>query len=339
MRIVHAVSSTAFAGVERHIALLAAAQAGAGHEVVVIGGDAAAMTATLGPAGARHVSGASLAQTAAAITRFGDTDVLHAHMTAAEVAIGLAVGARPGAVVATRHFARRRGSGPLAAVTARLARSRVQAQISVSRYVAEHVDGPSTVVHPGVPTPRGDGLVGARRRTVLLAQRLEPEKATELGILAFARSALADDGWLLEVAGDGSERARLESRAAALGLTGRVRFLGHRTDVDALMSRAGILLAPCPIEGLGLSVLEAMATGLPVVASASGGHLETVGAVEGARLYPTTDADAAGRLLGQLAADPAGRAAYGLALRAAQQRDFTVAAQEAATAAVYRSLL
>ena len=65
-----------------------------------------------------------------------------------------------------------------------------------------------------------------------------------------------------------------------------------------------MLLAPCQIEGLGLTVLEAMAAALPVVAVGAGGHLETVGAVAGAALHPPGDADRAGELLARARGAP-----------------------------------
>ncbi|MEK8227833.1 glycosyltransferase [Oerskovia sp. M15] len=207
-------------------------------------------------------------------------------------------------MVATRHFARPRGSGPAAGVTAAVARRPVRAQIAISQYVADHIDGDSAVVHPGIDDrPEGVGAAG-RDRSILLVQRLEPEKRTDLGILAFAASGLPADGWRLVVAGDGSQRGDLETIVAREGLGEHVELLGARSDVDALMQRAGILLAPCPVEGLGLSVLEAMANALPVVAAGAGGHLETLGGLEPLALYPPTDIARAGEHLAVLAASP-----------------------------------
>src|SRR6201999_467277 len=78
-------------------------------------------------------------------------------------------------------------------------------------------------------------------------------------------------------------------------------------------------------EASGLSVVEAVAAGLPVVAAAGGGHLETVGPVPGAALYDPLDTRQAGRLLADLATDPDRRATYGDALRAGQREHFPVA--------------
>ena len=118
-----------------------------------------------------------------------------------------------------------------------------------------------------------------------------------------------------------------------------VRFLGQRPDVPDLMRSAGIVLATCDIEGLGLSVLEAMAAGTPVVAVAAGGHLETIGGVPGASLYSRGNTIQAGELLARLASDPTRRDSYGAQLQSRQRTAFTIAAQALATEAVYRSVL
>lgn len=336
LRVVHAIRSDGFAGVERHVALLAAAQHDAGHRVAVIGGDPGLMRRAIDRREVLHRPAARTLSTARAIRRLAGCDVLHVHMTAAEVAALLALVPRDVPVVSTRHFAGRRGSAwPGRAVAPLLAR-RIDAQIAISRYVAEHVDGVSTVVHPGVPDlPAG---TAQRSATVLVAQRLEREKRTDLALRAFAASGLAAAGWRLQIAGDGAQRADLEALAARLGVGETTSFLGLRPDVDALMARAGILLAPCPVEGLGMTVLEAMAVGLPVIAARAGGHLETLGEVEGAAMYPAEDPAAGGRVLGGLAADATRRERYGRELREAQRRRFTLRAQEQAVTAVYRSV-
>lgn len=78
------------------------------------------------------------------------------------------------------------------------------------------------------------------------------------------------------VAGEGRLRARLERRATELGVEHVVRFLGFREDVPQLMHLADAFIFPSEPEGLGTSVLEAMAAGLPVVACRSGGVSEIV---------------------------------------------------------------
>lgn len=340
MRIVHAVCTDAFAGVERLTARLAAAQQAAGHEVVVVGGEPPSMRRELADSGARHVSADSVAAVAKALDGLVGADVINVHMTAAEVAAALAVRVRSVPVVSTRHFAGTRGSSsrPARWLTAATARH-IRAQIAVSSYVAGHVEGASTVVHTGVPEQDAGHSARERLPRVLVAQRLEVEKATDVAIRAFAVSGLARQGWRLQVAGSGALRPSLERLADECGTGGAVDFLGHRSDVDTLMEEAAVVVAPCDREALGLTVVEAMAHGLPVVASAAGGHLETVGATPGAVLFPAGDHVAAGSALRELALDADRRESYGRDLRKVQRALFTIDTQVAGTDAVYRSVM
>ena len=157
-----------------------------------------------------------------------------------------------------------------------------------------------------------------------------------MGIRAFAASGLADDGWTLEIAGVGPERGALEGLATDLGIGASTRFLGYRTDLPQVMDRAGMLIAPCPVEGLGLTLLEAMAGGLPVVAAGAAGHLDVLAGLDSRAMFPPNDVDAAARNLRSLADDEPGRVALSLAARRRQQDEFSLLAQTAATEAVYR---
>ena len=204
--------------------------------------------------------------------------------------------------------------------------------------MADAVDGASTVVHSGIENrPLRDGIL--RERVVLMAQRLQPEKRSGVGIRAFAASGLADDGWTLEVAGAGPERAALEALADELGVDGAVAVPGvPRRPAGRSWIAAGLLIAPCPVEGLGLTLLEAMAGGLPVVAAGAAGHLDVLAGLDPRAMFPPGDVDAAARNLRSLAEDEAGRTAFALAARKRQQREFSLRAQAAATEAVYRSV-
>lgn len=335
LRILHVVRSDDFAGVEQFVRRLAVAQSSR-HRVTVIGGDSSQMAELLGRSGVRYRPSGSLMKLAATV-RAGapHVDVVNTHMTDADIAgaVGLlGVRDRP-ALVATRHFSRRRGStGP--GVPYRLVERRVDAEIAVSQAVAASIDVPSTIVHPGVE-PRAERRSSHGERVVLMAQRLQPEKHSEVGLRAFAMAGLAASGWMLHIAGEGTEKASLARLAGELGIGPYVRFLGFRDDVPTLMESAGILLATSPFEHFGLTVLEAMATGLPVVATAGGGHVEMLGEVPGALLFPPDDAGAAALMLRTLAGDPARRDALGRAQQGRQRASFTIRAQAEATDAVY----
>jgi glycosyltransferase involved in cell wall biosynthesis len=80
-------------------------------------------------------------------------------------------------------------------------------------------------------------------------------------------------------------------------------FADWTSDVSKEFAGAGMLLASAPAEPFGLTVVEAMAAGVPVVAAASGGHLETVGLLGGPGLFPPSDPEALAAALRTFASD------------------------------------
>ncbi len=169
--------------------------------------------------------------------------------------------------------------------------------------------------------------------------RLDPVKDYERLIRAFAR--LPDDrrARLLGVLiGDGPERLRLEALAAETGLADRFLITGRASDTAELLRALDIFVLPSRFEGLSNALLEAMATGLPIVATAVGGTPELVTAGVSAELVPPEDEEALREALAALLADPAHRAALGNhALERARGR-FSVDAFVASYAALYERL-
>ncbi|MFX4286176.1 glycosyltransferase [Janibacter sp. G349] len=343
MRVVHAIRSDGFAGVETHVARLAAAQRDEGHHVAVIGGDPNLMARAVDRQDIPLLPARTTLEVMRHLRRLvsgvGPT-IIHTHMTAAEAAAVLSWPVtRDVPIVTTRHFAATRGNTVAGRIASHAIAHRVAAQIAVSEYISAVVDGDSTVILPGIPDRSMPLPPSQRDRVVLVAQRLEAEKATEVALSAFAQSGLSSRGWRLLIAGEGSLRDALSATSARLDIQSSVDLLGRRNDVDALMARSGLFLATATSEPMGLSVVEAMASGLPVVASAAGGHLESVGGADGAALFAPGDARTAGELLAQLADDPELRDTYGSALRARQRETFSITAQVSATDEVYRHAL
>jgi glycosyltransferase involved in cell wall biosynthesis len=303
-----------------------------GHVVTVVGGRPDRMTAELDPS-VRHRPAAGVTRGAVALARCGRTDVVHAHMTAAELAAWLSGPATRGPVVATRHFARDRGSSALARAVAGVAARHVTVDLAISRFVASSISGPSRLLYNGVEDRPPASLDSAQ---VLMLQRLDDEKAGDVGLRAFADSGIAASGWRLTVAGTGARRPQLEALAAELGVASTVDFVGPVVDTDALLDGASVFLAPAPAEPFGLSVVEAMAHGLPVVAAAGGAHLETVD--DEGLLFPPGDAAAAAAHLATLSLDVGLRRRVGTQLRRRQQAHFTLARHLDELEAVYRDL-
>jgi len=117
--------------------------------------------------------------------------------------------------------------------------------------------------------PRTDG-------PVVMVSRLRPEKDIETLLRAASLVVREYPSFRLEIAGDGLLLGDLRCLAEKLGLEGKVRFLGEVQDIPALLAQASLFVLPSLTEGLSLTLLEAMARGLPVVATRVGGNPEVV---------------------------------------------------------------
>jgi glycosyltransferase involved in cell wall biosynthesis len=153
--------------------------------------------------------------------------------------------------------------------------------------------------------------------------RLDPVK--NLAALLRAQVALlaAQPSARLVIVGDGPEREALHAEANNLGLAGRVVFAGYRADVRALMPAFDVYANSSTYEGVSLTILEAMAAGLPVVATRVGGNPEVVIEGETGRLVGR-HAGALGSALVELAANPRTREAMGAAGRWRVKRHFSL---------------
>ena len=106
---------------------------------------------------------------------------------------------------------------------------------------------------------------------LLCVARLSPEKGVEHLIRAVPLLTAKLPHLKLWIAGDGPERKNLEKLADALKLKGRIHFLGRRHDVPELLALADIFILPSLYEAMGIAIAEAMAAGLPVIATKVGG--------------------------------------------------------------------
>jgi glycosyltransferase involved in cell wall biosynthesis len=329
-RVVQVVRSGSFAGVERYVADISAELARRGWMVTVLGGDSRRMRAQL-PATIDHHPAATVMDVARALRMLPRQDVVHAHMTAAELPAALLKRRLGGRLVVTRHFPAVRGSTLPGRLARPLIARQVDAQVAVSRFVAAHVDGASTVIHNGVAPSSRDPA--ARENTVVVLQRLEPEKDTATALHAWARAGLARRGWRLVIHGRGGREAALRLLAAELGIGATVDFAGFTDEPRAALACCGLLLATAPREPFGLAVVEAMAEATAVLAAAGGAHLETLG--EAGAYFEPGDADACAERLTHLACSAREREEIGAALRDRQRAQFTVTGHADRLEAVY----
>lgn len=242
----------------------------------------------------------------------------------------------------------------------------VQAVVAVSRGVAREVlatgaeEASVHVIHDGVDAPHLAELRASKLRDAERA-RLSIREGTLAGLttaslhrrkghdvllraLAELRDRFGGDSaerlvWI--VAGDGPEGETLEALADSLGLLDAdaavsVRFVG-KVAVDAVLAAADLFALPSRKEGLGVALLEAMASGLPVVASAVGGMLDAVSADSGL-LVSVEDSVELARAIDRLRRDPGLREEFGGNARARVASKFSIDEMCRKTVALYAKL-
>ncbi len=160
---------------------------------------------------------------------------------------------------------------------------------------------------------------------------LRPEKNVARLLRAFA---LLPHGRLV-IVGDGPELPALRVLANSLGITPRIEFAGHHQDTAAFYARFDIFALASDTEQMPLSVIEAMASGLPVV-STSVGDVGLMVAAENAPFIVPLQDETLARALAALVGDPQRRQRIGLANLAKAQRDFDQSAMFAAHGALWR---
>ncbi|TDC44537.1 glycosyltransferase family 4 protein, partial [Actinomadura sp. KC345] len=165
-------------------------------------------------------------------------------------------------------------------------------------------------VHPTLDLP-----------VVACVGRLAPEKGIDLMLEAWERVSARHPGWRLHVYGGGPDGEELRGRVRAAGLSGSVEFRGVVADVEEALVEASVFALPSRAEGFPMSVLEAMAYGLPTVAfDCAPGVRALTGEGRGGVLVEPGDTAAFARELERLIEDPDLRRALGAEARAAVLR-------------------
>jgi L-malate glycosyltransferase len=338
LNIIHTVSSLNIGGMEQVVLRLAMAQQAAGHRVGIMAVRGGLLELEVMKCGLQmSVLGSSRLMRGLRAVRYFHSvrpDVIHVHNpTSLHYAVLSRLIARPALVLTVHgetHF--RRGT----VLEWRL----VQAVAVVSHAALRTLRLPCdprkcSVIHNGIAPAHdstemresaraelgvGDKVVGA------IVARLSGRKghATLLKSVSLLRNA--GNTPLTLIVGDGPERGALEQQARQLGLDGgHVRFLGARSDVDRILCASDFFVLPSDTEGLPLSVLEAMAHGLPIVASRVGGIPEIIETSEQGLLVPPGDPAALADAIRRVVEDPALRRSLSAAARTRVNTAFSMA--------------
>ncbi|MCU0962625.1 MAG: glycosyltransferase [Pirellulaceae bacterium] len=193
--------------------------------------------------------------------------------------------------------------------------------VRVSRPVTRITNGVDTDLYrPGSgAAARAELGVDSGAFVVGVIGRLDPIKDHDTLLAAHRRLRAALPGAVVLVVGDGPERPRLMASAPQ-----GVRFLGNRSDIPALLRALDVFVLPSINEGISNTILEAMASGVPVVASRVGGSPELVEDGVTGRLFPVGDIDALTVLLQAYAASPELAARHGTLGRRRAEQDFSI---------------
>ncbi len=174
----------------------------------------------------------------------------------------------------------------------------------------------------------GDAVVGA-------LSRLEPEKGIDVLVDAAAELAARVPSLRVVIAGSGSQETKLRQRIAARGLGDRVSLVGFVSEVGDFLSCLDVYVQPSRSESSPLSVVEAMAMSLPVVASRVGGVPEQVGQRQTGLLVPPDDPKALAEAIEAILADAALRRQMGVAAQQKHAAHFSLRTMVDGMSAIY----
>jgi len=217
-------------------------------------------------------------------------------------------------------------------------------QVAVGRHLARLVDRYVCVSDDVKSQCVAEGIAPARLRTIkngidverfafsgpcpggpiVTVARLSLEKDIANLVRAVAAAARDELGLRVEIAGNGPCLPELVQLVADLGVEERVAFLGQVRDVPALLARASLFVLPSRSEGISLTLLEAMACGLPTVATRVGGNPEVVLDEETGLLVPSGDPVALAEALLRIRRDPERGLRMGQAGRRRVERHFEI---------------
>ncbi len=341
LKILHIICNLVPAGAERTVLALSRAQRALGLEVQVAtimgGGELekefiqAGIPLHLGRKW-RRSPGIAILRSLRILTRRYQPDIVHTHLFAGDLWGRLALaGFHPPCLVSTEHninLDEARWRARLKRVSLRCGvRAIVAVSDAVKQHAIKHDHMPARllhVIHNGID-PAGFPFHPPRATTpgqspqLVSVGRLIPSKGIDVLIRAMAECPTHR----LEIVGDGPQKGALKRLAASLGLARRIRFVGRHADVRPFLHQADCFIQPSRHEGFGIAVLEAMSTGLPVIASNVDGLKEVIQPSKTGVLVPPDNPRALARAIRSVT-ETADAQAMGRAARARVEQCFSV---------------
>ena len=362
MRILQICSAREIGGGERHLADLANGLVSRGHEILAAIAPGSPVRAELSSLSPERIielrmrnalsvrSGLKLSR----LVRDQRIEIIHAHLARDYPLAALAAGRSVAQLVLTRHVL-----FPLSKIH-RLTSRRTSRVIAVSEAVADglraqNIFAPDKIVtiHNGIDVERfarGRGGTGvppvnrAGRIRVGMVGHLAPIKGQEEFIRAAAIICRTRDDVDFIIAGedksrDCENRARIEKLIRDLDLGGRVQLTGWIDDVATLLATLDLFVSPARSEPFGLSIVEAMAAGVPVIATASEGAREIIDAGESGRLVPIGEVEALAKAIEELLDDAHERGRLASKARVVAHSKFSLQTMVDRTEQLYREVI
>ena len=280
------------------------------------------------------------------IFRDGQFDVVHTHNTLAHFYGAFAAKLSGVPVVVNTQHGRGCGKSWKARLQFRMANQLTDRIVGVSEDAAElcrqddvRSSDRTIAVLNGVDLDRFEYRGPSTQSTAISVARLSPEK--DFATLLRATWILIKDcpDFRLKIVGDGQERQKLEHLAEELNLTSHVEFLGERSDVSELLPQAGFFVSSSQTEGISLTLLEAMAVGLPVVTTQVGGNPEIVVEGKTGRLVSPNSPEELALAMRDLLKDKEGWPVFGELARQRVEQHFNVRNMVRQYEDLYRELI
>lgn len=356
MRILQLSSARHFGGGERHFVDLTNGLGQSGHEVFAVTTPDSPILPELQnvPSGNilrlpfRKPFDVASAWKLRRFARHRDIEIIHAHIARDYPLAALAAGRAAPRLVLTRHVLFSMGK------LHKLTRRRVARVIAVSEAVAASLRGQEifdeaqiAVVRHGIDLERFHPVV-ARNETKMLRVGMLGELSPIKGQKEFVRAAAVVANQRIDVefiiagrdnSADGQYSRELMQLIESTGLTERIQVVESRIDVAEFLSQLDVFVSASSSEAFGLAIAEAMAAGVPVVATASDGAREIITNSETGRLVPIGEVDGLARRIGELLGDSAARKRLADNARKKAAEDFSLARMIAETEAVYSQIL